>query len=138
MPIDLIDTMITVLHVDDEPVLSDITKLSLERSGKYCVDTVNSARTALDMIQTGGYECIISDYEMPDMNGLELLKAVRSINPDIPFILFSGRGRESVIIEALNSGADFYLQKGGEPRSQFAELEHKITYAIEQHNTKLA
>lgn len=138
MPIDLIDTMITVLHVDDEPVLSDITKLSLERSGKYCVDTVNSARTALDMIQTGEYECIISDYEMPDMNGLELLKAVRSINPDIPFILFSGRGRESVIIEALNSGADFYLQKGGEPRSQFAELEHKITYAIEQHNTKLA
>lgn len=130
--------MITVLHVDDEPVLSDITKLSLERSGKYCVETVQSASEALDLLQSGKYECIISDYEMPEMNGLELLKAVRAINPDIPFILFSGRGRESVIIEALNSGADFYLQKGGEPRSQFVELEHKISYAIEQHNTKLA
>ena len=48
----------------------------------------------------------------------------------IPFILFTGRGREEVVIEALNSGADFYLQKGGEPVAQFKELEHKVKEAV--------
>ncbi|MEI7650093.1 MAG: PAS domain S-box protein, partial [Methanomicrobiales archaeon] len=47
----------------------------------------------------------------------------------IPFILFTGRGREEVVIQAINSGADFYLQKGGEPGAQFAELTHKIKAA---------
>ena len=59
---------------------------------------------------------------MPDMNGIEFLKKVRASGNTIPFVLFTGRGREEVVIEALNEGANFYLQKGGEPKSQFAEL----------------
>ncbi|MCX6697798.1 MAG: PAS domain S-box protein [Methanoregula sp.] len=47
----------------------------------------------------------------------------------IPFILFTGKGREEVVIQAINSGADFYLQKGGESGAQFAELSHKIKSA---------
>ena len=49
---------------------------------------------------------------------------------DIPFILFTGRGREEVVIEAINNGVDFYLQKGGDPKAQFAELGHKIKKAV--------
>ncbi|MCA1917573.1 PAS domain S-box protein, partial [Methanospirillum hungatei] len=54
----------------------------------------------------------------------------RSSYGNIPFILFTGRGREEVVIEALNNGADFYLQKGGDPKAQFAELGHKIRQAV--------
>jgi len=69
---------------------------------------------------------------MPGMNGIELLKRSKEEYPKIPFIIFTGRGREEVVIEALNEGADYYLQKGGDPKSQFAELAHKIRTAIEK------
>jgi CheY-like chemotaxis protein len=124
--------------VDDEPVICDLTKISLEKSGRLRVDVVHSAEEALERIRSGSYACIISDYEMPIMNGLDFLKEVRSIDPDIPFILFSGRGREAVIIDAINTGADFYIQKGGDPKALFAELNHKVEYAIQQRNTRMA
>jgi PAS domain S-box-containing protein len=54
----------------------------------------------------------------------------------MPFILFTGKGRESVVIEALNSGADGYLQKGGEVKSQFAELAHRLETAIGRRRTE--
>lgn len=127
-----------VLHVDDEPVICDLTRHCLEKNGRFKVDVVNSAEEALNLIKTGSYSCIISDYEMPCMNGLDFLKAIREIDSEIPFILFSGRGREAVIIDAINTGADFYIQKGGDAKALFAELNHKVEYAIEQRNTRLA
>ncbi|MEN6343051.1 MAG: PAS domain S-box protein [Methanospirillum sp.] len=70
---------------------------------------------------------------MPGMDGIDFLKSVRLSGDTIPFILFTGRGREEVVIQALNEGADFYIQKGGDPGSQFAELTHKIQIAVENH-----
>ncbi|MFA7563485.1 MAG: PAS domain S-box protein, partial [Methanoculleus sp.] len=124
--------MITVLYVDDEPALLELTRLFLERYGNYSVDTVTSASDALDRMKTTSYDAIVSDYQMPVMDGIELLKCLRKEGVTIPFILFTGRGREEIAIEALNAGVDFYLQKGGDPRSQFAELEHKLRLAIER------
>ena len=72
---------------------------------------------------------------MPDMDGITFLRYVRSHHEYLPFILFTGRGREEVVIEALNNGADFYIQKGGEPTAQFVELAHKITVAVEKKRT---
>ena len=72
---------------------------------------------------------------MPEMDGLSFLKYLRSHWGQIPFILFTGKGREEVVIDALNSGADFYLQKGGKPQAQFVELEYKIKLAIERQQT---
>ena len=56
---------------------------------------------------------------MPVMDGISLLKSIRQRDGDIPFILFTGRGREEVVIDALNNGADFYIQKGGDIKAQF-------------------
>ena len=67
---------------------------------------------------------------MQGMDGITFLKAVRERFGDIPFVLFTCRGREEVVIEAINNGADFYLQKGGDPEAQFAELAHKIRQAV--------
>ena len=62
-----------------------------------------------------------SDFQMPGMDGISFLRAVRSEFGDIPFLLSTGRGREEVAIAALNSGADRYLQRGGDPVAQDAE-----------------
>jgi len=123
--------MFSVLYVDDEPMLLDLAKIFLERTGDFRVDTVTSASAALDTLARTSYDCIISDYQMPVMDGIAFLKTIRSRGNVVPFIIFTGKGREEVVIEALNSGADFYLQKGGDPKAQFVELAHKIRQAIQ-------
>ncbi len=122
--------MIQVLYVDDEPGLLEIGKLFLEMEKDIRVETINSATQGLDQLDLMNYDVIVSDFQMPHMDGIEFLKQVRAVKGDIPFILFTGRGREEVVIEAINSGADFYLQKGGQPKAQFAELAHKIRQLV--------
>jgi PAS domain S-box-containing protein len=128
--------MYSVLYVDDEEALLEIVKLFLERSGEFVIETASSARQALGLLTKRSFDAIISDYQMPDMDGIELLKKVRSLYGDIPFILFTGKGREEVVIQAINFGADFYLQKGGEPKAQFAELSHKIRQSVKRKSAQ--
>jgi len=124
------DTPYKVIYVDDEEMLLDLTRLFLERSGDMIVSVTTSPKEALNLMESGRFDAIISDYEMPSMDGIELLKAVRERDSTFPFLLFTGRGREEVVIRALNHGATFYLQKGGDPQAQFAELAHKVRQAI--------
>ena len=124
--------MYSLLYVDDEESLLDLGRIYLERGGEFSVITHDSVSHGLEHLATQPVDLIISDFQMPDIDGLEFLKIVREKYPDTPFILFTGRGREEVVIEAINNGADFYLQKGGDPKAQFAELRHKIRTAIER------
>ena len=121
--------MIKILYTDDESSLLEIAKMFLEKSGEFSVTTAISAPEAIRLLEQEKYDVIISDYQMPEMDGIQFLVEVRSRFGPIPFILFTGRGREEIVIQAINSGADFYLQKGGEPKAQFAELMHKIKSA---------
>ena len=114
--------MFSLLYVDDEPGLLEIGKIYLENSGAFSVATALSGRVGLDELEKHDFDAVVADYQMPEMDGIELLKNVRKFHGNIPFILFTGRGREEVVIEAINHGADFYLQKGGDPTAQFAEL----------------
>ena len=127
---------ISVLYVDDERGLLEIGKLFLEETGQFKVDIITSAQAALALIHTKNYDAIISDYQMPGVDGIGFLKELRTSGNPIPFILFTGRGREEVVIQALNEGADFYLQKGGEPVSQFAELANQIHRAVQQRTAE--
>jgi PAS domain S-box-containing protein len=119
-----------ILHVDDEPLFLELTKIYLERNAGVKVTHCTSAAEALDLVESIEFDAIISDYEMPDMNGLEFLFELRSANITTPFIIFTGRGRQDVVIEALNKGADLYIQKGGDARSQFAELGNAVAKAV--------
>jgi len=129
---------IRVLYVDDEPSLLDIGKLFLEQDGTFTVDTLISASEGLIRLKMERYDAILSDYQMPEMDGITFLKQLRASKNTTPFIIFTGRGREDVVIDALNNGADFYIQKGGEPRSQFAELSNKIRYAVSRKHSEEA
>jgi signal transduction histidine kinase len=129
---------IRVLYVDDEPALLELGKIFLENEGGFIVNTLDSASDALTRLNMEPYDAILSDYQMPGMDGISFLKRIRESGNKTPFIIFTGRGREEVVIEALNNGADFYIQKGGEPLSQFAELSNKIHYAVSRKQSEAA
>ena len=81
---------------------------------------------ALTILNDKHFDIIISDYMMPEMDGLEFFKRLRISGIVTPFILFTGKGREEVVIEAMRHGVDFYIKKGGDAKSQFAELINAI------------
>jgi len=125
--------MYNILYVDDEPDILELGTEFLESDGTFTVDTFPSAGEALDRLQTTQYDAIVSDYKMPEMDGLAFLTTLRAGGNTTPFILFTGKGQEDVVIEALNSGADFYLKKDDDKtQSRFAELTHWILHAISQ------
>ena len=96
---------IHILHVDDEPCILVVSKQILELEGNFRVDSVSSVKEAEEKLSLQKYDAIISDYEMPGKNGLQFLKELREEPNDIPFIIFTGKGREDVVIQALNLGA---------------------------------
>ncbi|HOW04223.1 PAS domain S-box protein [Methanospirillum hungatei] len=128
--------MIRVLYVDDDPLLLDAGRLYIQKLSDFTVDIAESAAEAIIRLGQISYDAIISDYQMPVMDGLSFLRHLRENKNTIPFILFTGKGREEVVIEALNNGADYYLQKGGQPRAQFTELIHKVRLAIEKRDSE--
>ena len=130
--------MIRVLYVDDEASLLELAKEFLEAPNDIILETATNAPSGMKIIQEGEIDAVVSDYMMPDMDGLAFLRELRKSGNDIPFILFTGKGREEVVIQALNEGADSYLQKGGHPRPQFAELSHRIYRAVERRRVDLA
>jgi|GEM_PF-7079952 len=127
---------IKLLLVDDESIHLDLSSEFLRKEDKgFVVDTATSAEEALDLIEEKEYDCIVSDYQMPSIDGLEFLERVRN-ELDTPFIMFTGKGREEVAMEALNLGADRYIQKGGDVRSQFGVLSDAIKQEVRHYRTK--
>ncbi|MCQ1537554.1 PAS domain S-box protein [Methanocalculus taiwanensis] len=121
---------ISILFIEDEPSLLEIGQLFLEEDPLLSVVTCDNVPDAIILLKERHFDAIISDYQMPDMNGIDFLKYLRNNGDRTPFIILTGQSREEVVIEALNSGADFYIQKGGDPRAQFAELSNQIRYAV--------
>ncbi|PKG32885.1 PAS domain S-box protein [Methanoregula sp.] len=127
---------IRVLYVDDEEGLLELGKIFLEQDTRFTVDISPSAVTSLMSPSLLTYDAIIADYQMPSMDGIEFLKEVRKRSQTLPFILFTGRGREEIVIQAINNGADFYLQKGGDADAQFTELAHKVQQAVARRKSE--
>lgn len=127
---------ITVLHVDDDTGFADLTADILERGDdQVTVETAFSASDGLAHLAEADIDCIVSDYDMPGMNGIDFLHAVREDYPDLPFILFTGKGSEAVASEAFSAGATDYLQKEG-GTDQYTVLVQKITNSVEKYRAE--
>lgn len=124
--------LIRLLCVDDEPAFLEVSKSFFEAEGGIHVTAATSVREAEGIMSSMLFDAVVSDYQMPHQDGLEFLERLRSAGNRIPFVLFTGKGREEVAIRALNQGADRYVQKGGDIRSQFVEVVHAVRTAVEQ------
>lgn len=123
--------MIRILLVDDEPDLLELERHILEQKYGFSTLTASSGEEALTIFHEKQVDAIISDYSMPKMDGITLLRRIRQENTNIPFILFTIKEKEEIAIEALNSGATFYVQKETLPQIVFAELAHNIHKSVE-------
>jgi PAS domain S-box-containing protein len=128
---------IQVLHVDDEALFLKVSDECLKTEGSFEVDAALSVDEALNKIKEKEYDAIVSDYQMPGKDGLEFLRQLRKKGNDIPFIIFTGRGREEVAIKALNYGADQYLNKTGAPGTVYCELAHAIRQAVDRRSAQI-
>lgn len=129
---------IQVLHVDDEPDLAELAAEFLSREDdRLSVQTATNAESGLDILADHEIDCIVSDYDMPGKNGIEFLETVRDEHPDLPFILFTGKGSEEIASDAISAGVTDYLQKDT-GSSQYTVLANRITNAVEQHRSMRA
>ncbi|ELY90239.1 response regulator receiver modulated GAF sensor protein [Natrialba hulunbeirensis JCM 10989] len=129
---------ISVLVVDNEPGFAGLASEMLEREHDAIAATpTTSAPEALEYLEGNEHavDCIVSDYEMAELTGLELLERVRAVNPELPFILFTGRGSEAVASEAIDAGVTQYLQKQS-GKEQYTLLANQITNAVAQYRAE--
>jgi len=127
---------ICILHVDDDPDFTDLVTTFLEREDdRFDVETTNSASEGLDHLSETEFDCVISDYDMPGRNGIQFLDAVREEHPDLPFILFTGKGSEEVASEAISAGVTDYLQKGM-GTEQYELLANRILNAVDAYRSR--
>jgi PAS domain S-box-containing protein len=125
-----IDT-IRVLHVDDDPALAELVATFLEREDdRIVVETATRVADGLERLSE--VDCIVSDHDMPRQTGIEFLEAVREEYPDLPFILYTGKGSEAVAADAISAGVTDYLQKSG-GTDQYAILANRIVNAVERY-----
>ncbi|MCW4034840.1 MAG: PAS domain S-box protein, partial [Candidatus Bathyarchaeota archaeon] len=128
--------IIRVLYVDDDASFLTTTKQILEITKLFEVDTALLVNEAKQKIAQTEYDVVVSDYQMPEKDGLMFLNELRENGNDVPFILFTGKGKEEVAIKALNLGADYYINKSGHPETVYSQLIHYIKQAVEKKNAE--
>ncbi len=126
------DNRIRILHVDDDPEVLEVTKKILTMKGKFEVDCALSVKEAFKKLATKQYDIVVSDYAMPQKDGLDFLRELKKSKNELPFILFTGKGREEVAMKALNLGAEGYYDKQGSTETVFGELVHGIALILQR------
>ena len=128
-PESVVERSISVACVDDYAELGELTAEGLESmSSRLQATPITDPESVTDRL--GKFDCIVSDYEMPGTDGLELLRQVRVLDDDIPFILYTGEGSEDVASDAISLGVTDYLAKtGGSER--FTRLAHRIESVVD-------
>jgi PAS domain S-box-containing protein len=134
---DITETKITskkairVLHVDDDAFFLKMTKGALEEQNSFHFDFAQSVEEAMKKLKQDKFEVIVSDFQMVDKDGLDFLRELKASGNMVPFILFTGKGREEVAIKALNLGAFRYIDKSGDSKTVYGELASCIQQAFD-------
>jgi two-component system response regulator HydG len=119
----------TVLVADDDPGLRESLERTLTREG-YQVVVASDGRAALERLQSGGIDLILTDLKMPGLSGIELLHAVKAISPDVDVILLTAFGTIEEAVKAMKDGAYDFLTKP----VQRAQLQRVIRQALERRD----
>ncbi|MFC6952392.1 response regulator [Halorubellus litoreus] len=120
-----------VAHLDDDEAFLDLAERFLERKD-LDVRTYADPDAALDALDD--VECVVCDYDMPSCDGLEFLERVRDHDPDVPFVLFTGKGSEEVASTAISAGVSDYVQKGG--ADAWTLLANRVERAVSEYRAQ--
>jgi CheY-like chemotaxis protein len=121
---------IDVLLVDDSPDLLEVVSRLLERNtDDLRVRTATSALDAFGVLQEGSVDCIVSDYKMPAVDGLEFCREVRREYPDLAFIIFTNKDADDFEAVAADSGVTACVDKDAD-RSEYGVLAAAIRGAV--------
>lgn len=121
---------IDVLVVDEDEEVLDLTGTFLERkSDRIAVETETHPPTAADRAVEEGFDCVVSDFRMPELDGLELFEAIHE-RREMPFFLFSAAATEATGQDALDAGVTAFVQKGA-GTDHYDELVAEIEAAVD-------
>jgi two-component system phosphate regulon response regulator PhoB len=117
----------SALIVEDENEIADLVKFHLERDGMQ-VSVARNGRKAIEMVQGAGFDLIVLDLMLPDLDGLEICRRLKGQDRtrDIPVVMLTARGEESDIVAGLEMGADDYVTKPFSPRVLMARLRNAL------------
>jgi len=121
-----------VLIVDDDPDMGKLLKRRIEKEAPhFLIETLVSGPAALDYIKQKRVDCILSDYQMPGMNGMELLSNINEQGYDVPLIFITGHGNEDLAREAFKQGAfDYFTKEIG--LAYYSRIANSVEQAIKQ------
>src|SRR5438445_5201701 len=119
----------TLLVADDDPGLRESLERTLTREG-YRVGLASDGRAALERVQAGGVDLIVTDLKMPGLTGLELLRAAKAILPDVDVILLTAFGTIEEAVKAMKDGAYDFITKP----FQRAQLLRVVRQALERRD----
>jgi len=122
--------MAKILVVDDEEIMRDAVADILELKGHRCTVAANP-KIALEQISIENPDLIISDYKMPGMTGIDLLKAVKKERPSQPFLMMTAFGSIEMAVEALQNGADHFIEKKDLEHAEI--IEHAVAMVLEKY-----
>ena len=114
--------MIPVLLVDDDADMLDLMHMAFSESGRFDVTACLDARDAVEILKKQPIEVVISDYRMPVMNGGVFFRAARETGYTGLFIIYSGRGKDPLIDQARQDGADVYIPRSGDFIKEFSSI----------------
>ncbi len=113
---------ISILVVDDDPAVLESFRIMLEREPGYEVETTTASTDVLTLLDERHFDVILSDFFMPDLDGITLLREARARGCQSLFVIITGKRLAHIAMDALNSGADFYIQKGADTAKEFPRL----------------
>lgn len=116
-----------VLVVEDADTLRDVLRSVLEHEG-YTVDSCSSAEEAVERISTSTFSLVLSDFKLPGMNGIDLLKNTRESSPNVPFLMMTAYGSIDVAVEAMKFGANDFVCKPFEPEQLCSMIRDVIAH----------
>jgi PAS domain S-box-containing protein len=122
--------VISVLYIDNDQILLEAGKRFMERDEDIRVDTTPSFNEALQLLKSNTFDAVIADYQMKEIDGIQMLKILHEKFPKIPSIIFTYEDKKNNFNQAVENGADYFINKNRDPKSQFAELSHIVRRVV--------
>jgi PAS domain S-box-containing protein len=128
---------IHTLVVDDSDFFASLAAGQLETEHDIQAVEANSGEEALEILETGSFDCVVSDYDMPEMDGLTLYRRIVDAGSDVPFVLLTGRSDAAIVSEAIGLGIDDYLRKEAvSEQDNFEVLANRIENVVSRRKAQ--